>query len=505
MRVSFLVLLVCAITALPSPALNFTQRVDHFSADESVWTQRWYSNATSFGGPGYPIIVIMGGEEALPPSKGILYPSIVLLAARLRALIIEPEHRFFGASQPLDQPFNTSHLQLLTPQQALADSAALIEATREAQRCTGRNGEPRCPVITAGGSYPGWQAFAMRLRYPALVDMAYAASPALGFYNQAVDAFAYYARVTASAARAAPACPGAVRAMLAATLGAAAVDKPTMVSRLNLCSPLPPYLAAGDAALLAEELSMLFQISFANLNMGNYPPPPFQRTRLLAACEAIEAGAPADAWAALSAHFSTYGATRSAPASAAAAADDDTARAALAALQPGCFNLSAQMPSGPNASISAGDWSGVGAGDDGSSWDFMTCLYLVEPIGTNNVTDMFLPRAWSYAWLDAHCKNRFNITPQPRALPGLWGTDQDALPRVTSHIVFTNGLNDGWSVGGVTRNLSDTLLSFNMPNGAHHSDLNYIFPNANDTADVTLTRELVAQTFERWLAAGVGR
>ena len=45
-------------------------------------------------------------------------------------------------------------------------------------------------AITAGGSYPGWQAFAMRLRYPAVVDMAYSASPALGFYNQAVDPFA---------------------------------------------------------------------------------------------------------------------------------------------------------------------------------------------------------------------------------------------------------------------------------------------------------------------------
>jgi dipeptidyl-peptidase-2 len=133
----------------------------------------------------------MGGEEEISPEKGILYPSLVVLAARLGALIIEPEHRFFGASQPLaPAPFSTAHLRLLTPQQALADAAALIEAAREARKCTGRNGQPRCPAITAGGSYPGWQAFAMRLRYPAVVDMAYSASPALGFYNQAVDPFA---------------------------------------------------------------------------------------------------------------------------------------------------------------------------------------------------------------------------------------------------------------------------------------------------------------------------
>ena len=293
--------------------------------------------------------------------------------------------------------------------------------------------------------------------------------------------------------------------------------------------------------------------------MQNYPPAPFARTRLQAACEGIESAAPGDPWGALAGFFETYapGGGGGAP----------------------CFNLSAQMPSGANATISAGDWSGVGSGDDGertahcvllaaaaaaaaapfpraqshararahthtlththtrarktgSSWDFETCytcvqvrfggrwffprpslcaparspprapppLPFLQPIGTNGVTDMFLPRAFSYEWQAAHCQSRFNMTPQPRVLPELWGTDEAALPRVTSHVVFTNGLNDGWSVGGVLRNLSDTLLSFSMPNGAHHSDLNYAWPSKNDTPDVLMTRELVAQTLERWLA-----
>ncbi len=32
--------------------------------------------------------------------------------------------------------------------------------------------------------------------------------------------------------------------------------------------------------------------------------------------------------------------------------------------------------------------------------------YLIEQIGTNNVTDMFPPRAWSFDWLNAHCAAR---------------------------------------------------------------------------------------------------
>ena len=159
------------------------------------------------------------------------------------------------------------------------------------------------------------------------------------------------------------------------------------------------------------------------------------------------------------------------------------------------------MPSGVNATISSGDWSGVGVGDDGSSWDFQTCTLLVSPIGTNNVSDMFLPRAWTQGWLDEHCASRFNVRPQPRTLADSWGFDLGTLPRVVSHVVFTNGLNDGWSVGGVQYNLSDTLLAFNMPNGAHHSDLNYQFPDVErDTEDVLMVRELVARTLEGWLA-----
>jgi len=464
--------------ALPSDPFFFTQFVDHFSFTEETFQQRYYRNDSSFGGPGFPIICIMGGEEAIEPTKGILYPSVVILAERLHAAIIEPEHRFFGSSLPLKSPYDSRRLQLLTPPQALADSATFIEAMRVERNCTGRHGEPRCPVITVGGSYPGWQAAMMRVRYPAVVDAAYSASPALGFYNQAVDPFGYYRVVTASAARASAGCPDAVRGMLAATLAVA--SKAAMVSNLNLCLPLPAYLEAGDAQLLKDELSMVFQYGWANLNMGNYPPG--NTTRLYKACASVESAAPGNPWGALGSFFAAYSATTTSTA--------------------GCFNLSAQLPSGVNATISSGDWSGVGTGDDGSSWDFETCSYLVSPIGTKRVTDMFMPRAWSMDWLNAHCLYRFGITPQPRTLPDLWGTDPEALVRAgASRIVFTNGENDGWSVGGVQGNLSESLLVFNMPNGAHHSDLNYQWPSTvEDTEDVLEVRELVAQTLQKWIS-----
>ena len=87
----------------------------------------------------------------------------------------------------------------------------------------------------------------------------------------------------------------------------------------------------------------------------SYPPTP--ATGLARACAGF-LGAD-KGWPAVAAFLGGFGASRSGGGGA-------------------CYNMSNQMPSGHDATISSGDWSGVGTGTDGSSWDFETCTYLVE-------------------------------------------------------------------------------------------------------------------------------
>ena len=207
----FAVLLLSAVcrASIPRPAEQFDQLIDHFASPShpaKTFNQRYYEITEHFGGPGSPIICIMGGEGAIPPSTGIFYPWVgVDLARRFRALIVEPEHRFYGTSNPVGPaPFDTESLRLLTPQQALADAANLIIAKRKEFNCTSAGTPGYCPVITIGGSYPGFLSAMMRLRYPDVVDMAYSASAPTMLYAQEVDTMAYYRKITESAERSVP-------------------------------------------------------------------------------------------------------------------------------------------------------------------------------------------------------------------------------------------------------------------------------------------------------------
>lgn len=482
------------------PGYYLQQLVDHIGDHSTYWGRTWkhrfYTMGTHFGGPGYPIFVYLGGEGSIEPDHSLGYPYYTDHIARVfRGFILQPEHRFYGASQPISREEIDEarangdpdpRLDLLTSEQALHDYIRLIRAVRDQLMCSRDRFSPSyCPVIAVGGSYPGWLAAMARLLFPSVVDMAHASSAPMKFYAQQVPQDAYFDHMTQVTDRAFPGCAAAVRHSLEEA--AAYYSSPGALDqfgKIGVCPGTLPEYYIKDTTVFMEEMVMVVAFTFANMNMAFYPPSP--HTRLGRACHTFLQN-------------STESSSSSLDKISQFLVDELGDASASSGVATPCFNLTAQLPTGPKATLSSGDWSGVGSGPSGESWDFQTCTLLVETIGFSKAS-FLLPRSWTMEWLNQHCRARFGVTPQPMALVESWGFD-DLISAGASHIVFTNGMLDGWSVSGVMHNVSDTLIALNFPNGAHHSDLSYFYGlQDNATHDIQEGRAQIQTLLSEWLA-----
>ena len=152
-----------ARTNSSEPRYFTEQVVDHFAANElRYWSQRYYVNETFYGDNGHDptrrggrrrrgdddfpaslfddvtinnvIFVVVGGEGAVTPEAALPYPFVNdVLAKKFGALVVQPEHRFYGESLIDGAP-----LSLLTPQQALGDLVTFtqVRARSPARRCS---------------------------------------------------------------------------------------------------------------------------------------------------------------------------------------------------------------------------------------------------------------------------------------------------------------------------------------------------------------------------------
>ena len=169
----------------------------------------------------------------------------------------------------------------------------------------------------------------------------------------------------------------------------------------------------------------------------------------------------------------------------------------------GCLNMVLYIPEGVNGTIHCSDLTGCGSGYDGESWDYQACSQNIEPMSTNGKTDMFPVYEWSMDWLDNHCMSRFKIKASVRES---WMETEFGLSdpyfdskfgEITSRIIFSNGLQDGWSAGGVLKNMSDSLIAITIPNGAHHSDMR---GSSNlDTSDIIDARNQERHILTKWV------
>lgn len=452
------------------------QLVDHYrfhnrettpGNNATTWSQRYFDDDTYFKGPGHPIFIILGGEDAM---ERIIYPFVSQhLARRFSAYTMCVEHRFYGISYPTKSPTNEDLRKLLSVSQALADFARLIRHKQDEFGCGARGSKHYCPVMTVGASYSGFLSALMRLVHPDTVDIGYAGSAPLPLYSHSVDPNTYYDKVTEVADQASPGCASAVKSALTHVqtfLLTTDQHFENLASDLGVCADvIPAYITSN--AMFAQELTMVVVAHWAENNMGYYPPT--QPTEFVEGCQIFQ------------------NPNRNAM---------DKVSAFLR-MRPGfeeCFDMRTEVPPGPHGKISAADWSGVGSGPDDYMWEFQSCTLIQECSMSSE--SMFPPRQYTMERLTPHCQKRFGVTPYPRGLVEEFGFDDLTQ---ASRILFTNGLNDGWAPCSILHNVSDSVIAFNFPNGAHHSDLTHEGPSEMDTPDIKDGHAQIMHLLKEWL------
>ena len=350
-----------------------------------------------------------------------------------------------------------------------------------------------------GGSYPGFLSAMLRFRYPDLVDGSYASSAPLELYSQKVDSDVYFDKVTDTAELASAGCADAVRSTLFAVrdeIFAEYGDETDnniirAAAATGFCPKTFPKYVQNIEEFVSETVQYLVPAIFADFNMAYYPPGP--DTALAKACVVFqqddEVASPMDR---LNQFFELRGEIEYG-----SDVNDGS---------PDCFDLSLELPDGPNSKIRGSDNSGTGGGHIGEIWEFQCCKDLVIRAGYSE-RSMFLPRHFSYEWHENHCNARFpGIVVEPYRMNQQWGFE-DLTKSKTSRLLFVNGMNDGWSTSSITNatEMADAskyneITVLNFPNGAHHSELQHgVYPNPNDTADIVEGYQQSTKVLSAWL------
>lgn len=467
-----------AVSVTPSYETKFfNQRVDHFSArlppsNNYTWSQRYLVNDTFFD-PDTGCIFFYNGNES-PVTLYAEHTGLIWENAKVhKALIVFAEHRYYGASWPLQtQAASLAHMEYLSSQQALADYASLIHSVR-LEMGIGSS----IPLIAFGGSYGGVLSAMFRAAYPGSVDGAIASSaPLRAFPGQvpAWDSANYYAVIT-NAATSAGGSPDACAANMRNLWAPFFADSKTpegltkLSASFSTCTPL----GSEDDAL---SLAGWIRGTWDTMAMGSYPYPSNYLTGggdvylpaypLRVACSALSTLQPPQ---------NLYAAVA-------------TAMQVLNNATPVACN---DIPPNPFSHPEL-PYDGI--------WDWQQCTEFQpdsEWFTSNGVTDMFFPSPYNLTFLLSHCQQAWGVV-----APDLdFMTIRHALPSFhgASRILFTNGLLDSWSGGGLTDSPAPErdLIVMNISDSGHHLDL--FFTNPADPPSVTNARLVEMAYVTKWV------
>ncbi|XP_005357661.1 lysosomal Pro-X carboxypeptidase [Microtus ochrogaster] len=436
--------------------LYFQQKVDHFGfSDTRTFKQRYLIADQHWRTNGGSILLYTGNEGDITwfcNNTGFMWE----VAEELKAMLVFAEHRYYGESLPFgeDSFKDSQHLNFLTSEQALADFAELIRHLRRTIPGAGNQ-----PVIAIGGSYGGMLAAWFRMKYPHSVVGALAASAPIWQFEDLVPCGIFMKIVTEDFRKSGPHCAESIRRSWGAInrLSSTGGGLQWLTKALHLCSPL----ASEDISYLKEWISE----TWLNLAMVDYPYEanflqPLPAWPIKVVCQYLKNPNVSDTvllqniFQALNIYYNYSG-------------------------QAQCLNIS------QTATSSLGSLG----------WSYQSCTEMVMPFCANGVDDMFETYQWDLEKFSDDCFSQWGVKPRPHWITTLYGGKN-----ISSHsnIIFSNGDLDPWSGGGVTKDITDTLVAINIPGGAHHLDLRA--STAFDPSTVLLSRSLEVKHMKKWIA-----
>ncbi|KAK9280470.1 hypothetical protein L1049_014162 [Liquidambar formosana] len=428
----------------------FTQTLDHFSFKPESYTtfkQRYLINFKYWGGPNAsaPIFAYLGAEAPIDDDLadvGFLTDN----AFRFKALLIYIEHRYYGKSIPFgsreEALKNSSTRGFFNSAQAIADYAAVLLCVKK--QLFAKNS----PVIVIGGSYGGMLASWFRLKYPHVALGALASSAPILYFDDITPQNGYYSIVTKDYREVSENCYKTIQKSWAE------IDK--VASKSNGLTTLTKRFKTCDHLNSSYDLKDYLDYLYADVAQYNHPPT-YPVTVVCSGIDGVTEGT--DILGQIFAGLVAYKGKRS------------------------CYDTNEfNHPTETN-----------------EGWRWQTCSEMVMPIGRGSNDTMFPPAPFNLNSFMKNCKSLYGIMPRPHWITTFYGGHGTKLflQRFASNIIFSNGLRDPYSSGGVVENISESVVAIFTVRGSHCLDI--LPAKQSDPQWLVTQREMEIEIIEGWI------
>ncbi|XP_028071321.1 lysosomal Pro-X carboxypeptidase isoform X1 [Camellia sinensis] len=431
----------------------YTQTLDHFNyrpESYATFQQKYVINFKYWGGANTsaPIFAYLGAEAPLSNDLGII-GFLSDTAPQFKALQVYIEHRYYGESVPFgtfeEALKNESIRGYFNSAQAITDYAEVLLYLKKNLSAN------YSPIIVVGGSYGGMLASWFRLKYPHIALGAVASSAPILYFDDITPQNGYYSIVTKDFKEASESCYETIRQSWSV------IDE--VASQLNGLSILSQRFKTCAKLNTSVELKNYLDSLYATAAQYNEP----STYPVTVVCGGIDGGGASQETDVLGRVFSgvvAYFGNRS------------------------CYDT--------NYFNDPSDETNVG-------FQWQICSEMVLPIGRGNNDTMFPAAPFNLSSFIEDCKNSYGVFPRPHWVTTYYGGHDIklVLHRFASNIIFSNGLRDPYSSGGVLEDISDSVLAVSTVNGSHCLDI--LSAKQSDPQWLVMQRKREVKIIENWI------